>query len=220
MKIAIRTIVLAGGLLLTASAFGYFFWYKPKFDSLPKNNSFAFTENDTKAKTALSARIKQKAALAKDYIAGHSFDDEHCFLMDMRIPSGKNRFFVYNLQKDSVELAGLVTHGSGSQAGGDELTFSNTPNSYCTSLGKYKIGKSYYGRFGLAFKLHGLDNSNNKALDRFVVLHGHDCVPNSEVYPISICLSLGCPTVSPQFLSKLETYLDLSAKSVMLWIYY
>lgn len=138
----------------------------------------------------------------------------------MRVPSGMNRFFVYNLKKDSVELAGLVTHGSGSQDGSGDLVFSNQSNSYCTSLGRYKIGVSYEGTYGVAYKLYGLDESNDNAFNRCVVLHSHECVPGGEVYPSTICLSLGCPTVSPPFLVKLQEYLDHSKNPVLLWIYY
>ena len=138
----------------------------------------------------------------------------------MRIASGKNRFFVYNLEKDSVEIAGLVTQGSGIGNNSETPTFSNTANSYCTSLGKYKIGKSYYGKFGLAFKLFGLDKTNSRAFDRFVVLHAHGCVPDEEVAPLPICESWGCPTVSPAFLTQLKSYLDKSNEPILLWIYY
>jgi hypothetical protein len=218
MKIARTAFIVTGGLFLTISAFGYFFWYKPTFNSHYKTVVFAANKASDKKESYL--RIKQKALLAKDYITEHGFDEEHCFLLDMRIPSGKNRLFVYNLDKDSVEMAGLVTHGSGSGNGTGELVFSNTPNSYCTSLGKYKVGKSYYGNFGLAYKLYGLDKSNSKAFDRFVVLHAHDCVPDNEVAPFTICESQGCPTVSPAFLNQLKTYLDKSEAPILLWIYY
>ncbi len=136
----------------------------------------------------------------------------------MSIASGKPRFFVYNLQKDSVELAGLVTHGQGS-AGNAEIEYSNEPGSYCTSKGRYKIGASYYGRFGLAFKLHGLDKTNNRAFERAVVLHAHACVPDEAVYPLRICESQGCPTVSPAFLKKLKQYIENGEKPVLLSIY-
>lgn len=220
MKIARTGFVLTGGLLLTISAFGYFLWYKPKFSSKSAAGAFNYTVNKDKANREVLLRLKHKALLAKDCVTENGFNTEYCFFLDMRIPSGKNRFFVYNLQRDSVEIAGLVTHGSGSENGTEGLTFSNIPNSYCTSLGKYKTGKSYSGNFGLAYKLYGLDKTNNKAFDRFVVLHGHECVPNDEVYPFPICLSLGCPTVSPAFLSRLKIHLDKSADPILLWIYY
>ena len=219
MKIACKTFVLTAGLLLTVSGFGYFFWYKPKFNKPSKNNAFAFTLKEAADKKEVLLRLNKKATLAKDYIAEHGFDAKYCFLVDMRLPSGKNRFFVYNLDKDSVEIAGLVTHGSGI-SNSDALVFSNKPNSNCTSLGKYKIGKSYNGKFGLAYKLYGLDKTNSKAFDRFVVLHAHACVPNYEISPLPICESWGCPTVSQAFLTLLQSYIDEAKKPVMLWIYY
>jgi L,D-transpeptidase catalytic domain len=207
-------------LLASITAVAYFFWYKPKFEKNTKTNSFAFTEKKHKDNSETLLRLYQKSLHARHYINAHGFNAQHCFLIDMRLPSGKNRFFVYNLDKDSVEIAGLVTHGGGSDNGSDELTFSNTPNSHCTSLGKYKTGKSYNGKFGLAYKLYGLDKSNNKAFDRFVVLHAHGCVPNGEVAPVPICVSQGCPTVAPAFLTKLKNYIDRSAEPILLWIYY
>jgi hypothetical protein len=138
----------------------------------------------------------------------------------MRLPSGKNRFFVYNLAKDYVEAAGLVTHGKGSENGSEALIFSNNQNSNCTSLGKYKIGRSYQGDFGLAYRLMGLDITNSKAYGRSVVLHSFCGVPREEVYPAPICVSEGCPTVSPEFLIQLKKYLDNSQQPVLLWIYY
>jgi L,D-transpeptidase catalytic domain len=219
MQIARTTIVLTAGLFLTATAFGYFFWYKPKFSKSSKNNASAFTPKKGVDKTKTLLRLNKKALQAKDYIAGHGFDDKHCFLIDMRIPSGKKRFFVYNLETDSVEIAGLVTHGSGVNNPSDTPIFSNTPNSNCTSLGKYRIGKPYQGKFGLAYKLYGLENTNSKAFERFVVLHSHACVPNDEVAPQVICESWGCPTVAPEFLTQLQSYIDVSSKPVMLWIF-
>ena len=171
MKIARKTLVLASGLLLTISAFGYFFWYKPKLNKPLKNKTFTLTSKQASDKRETRLRLNKEATQAKDYITEHGFDEKHCFLLDMRIPSGKNRFFIYNLEEDSVEIAGLVTHGSGIVNNSDTPVFSNAPNSYCTSLGKYKIGKSYYGKFGLAYKLYGLDKTNSRAFDRFVVLH-------------------------------------------------
>ena len=220
MKIASKTFVLASCLLLTVSAFGYFFWYKTILLKSSKSTPtfIALKKHTNKSKTILS--LNKKALLARDYIAAHGFNKELCFLIDMRLPSGENRFFIYNLQKDSVEIAGLVTHGSGINNNSNNPVFSNTPNSNCTSLGKYRIGKPYQGKFGLAYKLYGLDNTNSKAFERFVVLHSHACVPNDEVVPQVICESWGCPTVAPVFLTKLQSYIDVSSKPVMLWIYY
>ena len=100
----------------------------------------SFYRINTTYKAALN-RLQVQAAALKEYVAENNFNTEHCFLVDMSIPSGKNRFFIYNLQKDSIELSSLVAHGFGSTMKNsyDELVFSNTPNSFKTSLGKYKI---------------------------------------------------------------------------------
>ena len=139
----------------------------------------------------------------------------------MSIPSGKKRFFIYNIKKDVVEYSALVSHGSGSYKIGcnDQLVFSNMPNSYATSLGKYKIGSVYNGMYGLSYKLYGLDSTNNNAYQRAIVLHSDSYVPEKETYPRHIFESSGCPAVSPVFLAEIGKYIRTSAKPMLLWIY-
>lgn len=165
------------------------------------------------------AKLHSYAAAAAVYARQHQFNTTFCFLIDMSRPSGANRFFVYNLQKDSLETDGLVAHGRCNENWLEGRKYGNVVGCGCTSLGRYKIGNPYSGRFGLAYKLYGLDTSNNNAYNRFVVLHSHECVPVNEVAPNEICQSDGCPTVSPVFLTKLARKLDKSAKPVLLWIY-
>lgn len=140
-------------------------------------------------------------------------------MIDMKIASGRERFFVYDLKKDSILASGLVAHGSCDMGFQMEAIFSNTVNSGCSCSGKFKIGKSYNGRFGLAYKLHGLDSSNKNAFERTIVLHSYKCVPDQETYPMPICNSRGCPMVSPSFLKKLDTYLDNADLPILLQIF-
>jgi len=162
--------------------------------------------------------IKTKVEEAKTFIKAKSYNDQICFLVDMNLPSGQNRFFVYDLKKDTVKNAGMVTHGRCNQQWLEERRYSNEEGSGCTSLGKYKIGNSYIGRFGLAYKLYGLDKTNSNAFNRYVVLHAHDCVPETEVKD-EICQSEGCPTVSPNFLQELKPIIKESSKPILLWIF-
>jgi hypothetical protein len=217
-NIAKKTTVIVTGLITTILLFGFLNgvtegrnFYKPVIDN---------SEKLLISNTEVLNRMKEKASFAKDYVDDHGFDVSYCFLIDMRLPSGKNRFFVYNLLKDSLEATGLVTHGKGSEKESGDLVFSNTPNSKCTSLGKYKIGSSYNGNFGLSYKLVGLEKTNSRAIDRAVVLHSYLGVPNSEVYPASICVSEGCPAVSAPFFTQLKGYMDESQEPILLWIYY
>jgi L,D-transpeptidase catalytic domain len=166
------------------------------------------------------SHIKNYGEKIKPFVKANNYCEEYCFLIDMKIPSGKKRFFIYDLIQDTIVHSGLVTHGGGSQTTTDALTFNNTPNANATSLGKYKIGIEYSGKFGMAFKMHGLEATNNKAFERFIVLHAHSCVPTQEIDPFLICTSLGCPTVSPSFLPTLKKYIDKADKPVVLWIFY
>lgn len=215
MKLLTKIFAVFFLLITTVSALGYFFWYKPKFNSAA--NGFAYAASKTSIKTFY--KLQEKAIAIKEYAMDNGYNTTRCFMADMSLASGRQRLFVYNLLKDSLEKTGLVAHGSGSDKGTEDLYFSNTPNSYCTSLGRYKIGKSYMGKFGLAYKLYGLDSTNSKAFERFVVLHAHSCVPNEEIDPEPLCQSWGCPTVSPEFLQELKKYIDASEKPILLWIY-
>lgn len=166
----------------------------------------------------VSAKIREKAKAAQGYATLHGFNTRLCFLVDMSLPSGQNRFFVYDLAGDSLRMAGLVTHGRCNQDWLEGRRFGNEVGCGCTSLGRYRIGHSYTGRFGLAFKLHGLDKTNDKAFARFVVLHAHACVPENETAE-EICQSDGCPTVAPGFLQRLKSILENPGKPILLWVF-
>lgn len=163
-------------------------------------------------------KMRSYAGLAKIYIRQKKFNPDFCFLIDMSLPSGQPRFFIYDLTKDSVLQSGLVAHGNCYQEWLEGRKYSNTVGSGCTSLGRYKIGIPYTGMWGYSYKLHGLDSSNNKAFERTVVLHSHRCVP-AVATENEICQSNGCPTVAPEFLSRLKPLINGSAKPVLLWIY-
>ncbi len=165
------------------------------------------------------SKINQKALELKKFALGKRFSKKYIFLADMNLPSGKNRFFVYDISKDSIISASLVAHGSGDMGFSLSPRFSNKKESGCTALGKYQIGKSYIGRFGRAYKLYGLDSSNNNAFSRNIVLHSYDCVPGQETYPYPICNSRGCPMVAPAFLKQLQPIIDNSYQPILLYIF-
>jgi hypothetical protein len=164
-------------------------------------------------------RLRTKVAGQRVWLARHGFNPSFCFLVDMRLPSGKNRFFVYDLRRDSVLLSGLVAHGSGGRNFNTEPVFSNVDGSGCTSLGRYRVGYAYVGQFGPAYKLYGLDTGNSRAFARNVVLHSYAGVPEHETYPQPICNSLGCPMVSPGFLETQRPLIAEVEKPICLWIF-
>lgn len=162
--------------------------------------------------------LEQKAAAAKKFVKNNNYNNKICFLLDMSRPSGQNRFVIYDLVIDSIHASGLVAHGNCFEYWLEGRRYSNVVGSGCTSLGKYKIGSPYTGKFGYSYKLHGLDSSNNNAFERTVVLHAHSCVPDAEAAD-EICQSNGCPTVSPNLLVTLKSIINSSTKPMLLWIY-
>ena len=193
---------------------------EPKTDTLSKTKDTSFKLIDTRYNAAFR-RLKTQAAAMKDYAKRNNYNSDYCFLIDMSLPSGKKRFFIYNLKNDSMENAALVSHGFGSYKPDcdDVLVFSNNDYSFKTSIGKYKVGGSYKGAYGLAYKLYGLDSTNSKAFQRAIVLHSDLHIPDTETYPFRIFQSAGCPAVSPAFLALLGNYIKPSKKPVLMWIY-
>ena len=183
-----------------------------------KANNSIHVKKEIAAENAIVEKVKKKSVDAVSFVKKNGYNESVCFLLDMTLPSGQNRFFIYDIEKDTIQNSGLVTHGRCNQLWLEGRKYSNEPGCGCTSLGKYKIGHPYVGRFGLAYKLYGLDKTNNNAFKRFVVLHSHECVPGTEVQD-EICQSDGCPTVSPQFLQQLKPIIDRSSKPILLWIY-
>lgn len=151
--------------------------------------------------------------------ANPKYNQEIAFLVDMTIMSGKNRFFVYDLKTEKIIDQGLVAHGVGSGMAVGPLKFSNLPNSFCTSLGKYTIGKSYSGQYGKAYKLYGLDETNSNAFSRNIVLHKYEKVPYEE-QGSPICNSMGCPMLNEAYYKRIEKIIDSSKSNIILSIYY
>ena len=183
-----------------------------------KANNLINTGKVYRLEDATIRKLNLKSDDAISFTKKNGYNPSICFFVDMSLPSGQNRFFIYDMLKDSVLNSGLVTHGRCNLLWLDGRKYSNEPGCGCSSLGKYKIGHSYNGRFGLAYKLYGLDKTNSNAFKRFVVLHSHECVPGNEVMD-EICQSDGCPTVAPQFLQQLRSIINKSQKPILLWIY-
>lgn len=170
----------------------------------------------------LASELPKQLTSVENYIATHpgKYSKNYAVLIDMKIPSNHYRFFLIDLKKDSIVQKGLVAHGSGSETSKpDSLIFSNTPNSYMTSLGIYKFGVSYNGSFGKSYRLHGLDKTNSKAFDRAVVFHSYSYVPTEE-QDSPIMNSLGCPMVSPEFFNVIDGYIQKEKLPMLMKIYY
>ena len=169
----------------------------------------------TKQEIAFSDIIREAA----EYVDSANLETRFCFLFDADAPSSSSRFIVYDLENDSIITRARAAHGRCNRNFLVGRKYSDEPGCGCTALGKYKTGASYIGRFGLAYKLYGLDSTNRNAYRRSVVLHGHECIPPNDQRVLEICQSDGCPMVSPVFMQQLHTLIRNSRKPVLLWIY-
>jgi hypothetical protein len=208
-RILLTTIIVLFCFLLAGAA-----WYYSKIKTGKTHRPVTEITN-----RKLLTRLHTHATSLIAYAKQHKYNTNTCFLIDMSIESGKNRFFVYDLEKDSIVDAGLVAHGRCNKDWLKGRQYGNNIGCGCTSLGRYKVGNPYNGRFGRAYKLHGLDSSNNNAFKRFVVLHSYSAVPDAEVHPLPICQSDGCPMTSEAFLKKLATVIDHSKQPILLYIF-
>ena len=170
---------------------------------------------------SIEEKLLKQVTIIKELVRTNpNYNNEIAFFVDMEIMSGKNRFFIYDLKKNKIIDQGLVAQGFGSRIDPNgKLKFSNENNSLCTSLGKYSVGNSYHGQYGKAYKLHGLDATNNNALVRNIVLHKNVKIPYEE-QDKPIGYSFGCPMVNDIYYSRIEKLIDNSKRNIVLDIYY
>lgn len=173
------------------------------------------------------SKLKIMADSAHAYCVEKDYNTDIFLLIDMKIHSGKKRFFIYDYKSKSVISSSLCSHGCGDSIWGIDQTkdcpvFSNVPESHCSSLGKYRVGKRGYSNWGINvnYKLHGLEKTNSNAFDRTIVLHSWLDITEEETYPTGTAEGWGCPAVSNDFMSALDPILTKSNKAILLWIYY
>ena len=171
-------------------------------------------------------RLKLKAKEAATFCKSNGYNTDFCILIDMTIHSGKKRAFLYDMKSDSILASGMCAHGCGSNPWGETYTkekpkFSNTPDSHCTSIGKFKIGKRGYSNWGINvnYLMHGLESTNSNTLKRQIVLHSWDDVSENEVFPNGTPEGWGCPAVSNSFMKIIDPKLKASDKPVLLWMF-
>src|SRR5581483_4998550 len=115
--------------------------------------------------------LLNKAKQLKNFAQEKGYSTQYGFIVNMGMKSGKKRFFVVDLATMTIVNKGIVAHGRGDERITLDKKYSNEKGSNCTALGIYKVGKYYMGTFGPSYRLYGLQNSNNNAFDRAIVLH-------------------------------------------------
>ncbi len=101
---------------------------------------------------------------------------DRMYLVDFQKFSGEERLYEVDLLRGEV-TAFRTCHGRGSdpQHSGYASDFSNTPDSYMSSVGAFATaGASYGAQQGPNVLLDGLEYSNDRARERAIIIHGAD----------------------------------------------
>ena len=160
----------------------------------------------------------------RDYCDRRGYSTDYYILVDFSIPSGKKRFFIYDLQNGKRLMSSYCMHGSGKGNTDAKSKFSNEFGRGCSSLGRYvMVGKGR--KFKNCIRLRGLDKTNYLAETRGILIHSAGKVTKfsgeREYIPLG-SESLGCFTVSRDCVPKvMEIYQDASKqRPVMIYAKY
>jgi len=152
----------------------------------------------------------------KHHIKNHDYK----VVIEMEKHSKYKRFFVLD-KNNNIIRRHHVSHGVNSSCKDNKAyacTFSNVFGSRQSSLGAFVTGTTYYGKHGYSLNLHGLEERNNKAFDRRVVIHKASYVTNSYIKRHGRCgNSWGCPALDPAIYREV---IDLIKNGAFLYISY
>jgi hypothetical protein len=128
---------------------------------------------------------------------------ERLAVIDFSLPSSQRRLWIFDLEEGRLVMRELVAHGKNS-GNKHSTTFSNTHESYQSSIGLFKASESYYGKHGYSLRLDGLEQGiNDQARKRAIVIHGADYVAPSWVRDYGrIGRSHGCPAVRQEVIQE------------------
>jgi len=162
--------------------------------------------------------IPEKADEILPFLEENHYSTDLAILVDMSLSMHQKRMYIVNPQTKEILHSCLVAHGKGNQSSEDNVYFSNVPNSFCSSLGKYKIAERYTGRYGDSYRLDGLDSTNSNARKRAIVFHYYEHQSPSESLGPHY-FSEGCPMLAEEDWRIVDEYIKGQNKSCILWIF-
>ncbi|RYZ31017.1 MAG: murein L,D-transpeptidase catalytic domain family protein [Chitinophagaceae bacterium] len=117
-------------------------------------------------------------------------------ICDFSQSSRRKRLYVIDVRAKKMLVNTYVAHGRNS--GGEFANkFSNRPESHQSSLGFYVTRQTYFGGYGLALKIDGVERGiNDRANERNIVVHGSHYIGEKFLRnnPFN-GRSFGCPAI-------------------------
>ena len=166
-------------------------------------------------------RFRQRAVEAAKYCRENGYNQRIVLLWDLSIHSGRRRFVVWNIAEGRAEYAFVASHGSGSRRSHVPSAYarvSNADGSHLSSVGRALVAERYVGRYGVAYRLDGLEETNSAMRRRCIVLHSWRYTTSFPVWPLPTIGSWGCPVLSQRDMKILDKILQ-QEQSVVLWAY-
>lgn len=170
---------------------------------------------------SFSSRLSSHAEELRDFCRRNGYNSRVGLLMDLSRHSGLRRFVVWDFEKAKVLWRFPASHGSGSVLSHVRSAYavcSNDDSSHLSSLGRALVAERYEGRYGVAYRLDGLEESNSALRKRCVVLHGWRYTTSFPIYPLPAVGSWGCPVLSRRAMRCVDEILKKEEK-VILWMY-
>lgn len=136
---------------------------------------------------------------------------DRIYVVDFQAHSSRQRLFEVDIATGEVR-AFRTAHGKGSdpEHTGFARQFSNTPDSYASSVGAYvTAGMAMGEKHGPNVLLEGLERTNNEARDREIIVHSADyCEIDYLIQWGKLGRSYGCFSVSRADLMTLRPAMD------------
>lgn len=159
----------------------------------------------------------------KEYCIKKGLNSEICILVDFSEFSGDERLYIYNLDNNYIEHSGRVAHGIGKNGLFSKASFSNEPESWESSLGRYKTGRLRtlnIPEFNNVpcIEVHGLDPTNSNAHRRGIVIHPGLLTSKKTVTPCEP-FSKGCFTVGQETFDEIKALTQKSKEPILLYAY-
>lgn len=160
---------------------------------------------------SLQSRVRQRATELHSYCQEHGYNTRVALFVDLSRHSGRRRFVAWSFEHDAPLFTCPVSHGSGSELSHQRTSYARTSNedgSHLSAVGRALVAERYEGRYGIAYRLDGLDTTNSNLRPRCVVLHGWEHTTDYPIWPRATVGSFGCPVLSRRMMQKVDTLLQ------------
>lgn len=166
-------------------------------------------------------QAKEHAEAALKYCKANGLRTDYCILVDFSVYPGKNRFFIWDFNKQDIVYSTICEHGRGGKSTLLKPEFSNRPGSKCSSLGKYQIMNDSHMNSHPnipCYILKGVDATNNNAFRRYIYIHPDVSQITTFPFPLP-WMTEGCFGIPYRGFDKVKHYRKMSNKPMLLWAY-